>query len=108
MKAVKKVRLLGVLVPHLLKPLSEIVPRFDKFNSSLCHRCRNFDNRNFWPNPCRHRQNYAWKKCSHFDPIARNGFLADRVRRLTKYGLSLDEAIGLLRREIGDIAFYGE
>jgi len=95
------VSLLSKLNPQMLKPLKEIAVRFDRFYICLCENCRNRDVLCF-PNPCRFRKNYAWKKCRHHQPIARNSFLAQKIIYLTKW-LTLDEAIGLLRRELGEV-----
>jgi len=96
------VRLLGHLNPQALDPLKELVLRFDKFYICLCDNCRNRKTSSFVFYPCMFRKNLAWKVCRYHKPIARNGFLADRVRALTKW-LTLDEAIGLFRSELGSV-----
>ena len=96
------VRLLGRLNPQKLKPLKEFVSQFDKFYICLCDNCKNKKPSSHVFFPCVFRKNFAWKKCKHHQPIARNNFLAERVLYLTRW-LTLDEAIGLFRRELGEI-----
>ena len=96
------VRLLGCLNPQALIPLKQLVLRFDKFYICLCDNCRNRKANGYVFYPCVFRKNFAWKKCKHHQPIARNSFLAERILHLTRW-LTLDEAIGLFRRELGEI-----
>lgn len=95
------IHLYATVYPQKLKPLKELAERFDRFDVCLCEKCR-WRNSNFYPNPCQHRKNFAWKKCVHHIPIARNSFLAERVRELTRFGLSLDEAIGMMEECLKD------
>lgn len=85
------------LHPQKLEPLKEVVLRFDKFYLCLCNNCKNKDGY-----PCKFRKNWAWKKCKYHQPIARNSFLAEKVLHLTRW-LTLDEAIGLFKTELGEI-----
>lgn len=96
------VRLFETLDPKTLDPLEDLVLRFDKSYICLCDNCRNRKLNGFMYYPCMFRKNFAWKKCKHHEPIARNCFLAEGVVYLTKW-LTLDEAIGLVRRDIGEL-----
>jgi hypothetical protein len=110
MGEVKVVRLLGTCDPKILKPLPEVLTRFDHRFCFPCNLCRN-RNENYHPNPCEFRKNFAWKEgaCSHFIPIALNYLLVEKIKRLTNHGLTLDEAIGLMKQELGDSPqYFGE
>lgn len=102
MTAIVEVRILPCLDPQKLEPMEKVVVSFDSLYLCLCQNCKNHDG-SFLPKPCYFRKLFAWKKCRHHEPIARNPFLAERVLRLTKYGLSLDEAVGYYREWLGDV-----
>jgi len=97
------VRLYATVYPAMLKPLKELAERFERFYLCLCDNCEN-RNSYFYPFPCAFRQNFSWrsskKKCLHHIPIAKNDFLAERIKELTRFGLTLDEAKALIEREI--------
>jgi hypothetical protein len=88
--------------PQKLEPLRDLLPRFDGQYVCLCWNCRNYD-KDFFTKPCYFRKLFAWKKCKWHEPIARNHFLAYLVLRLLKHGLTLEEAIGFYRRELGSV-----